>query len=157
VSVLAANGVRPDAVNFPLFLHVLGAMTMFGSLILATTALAGGARPGAEALRRLGFRALLWATIPAWFVMRIAAEWVADKEGWTKVDKDPAWIGIGYMTAEPGLLLLIVATVLASLGARRARDGGDGGGVQVRVALGLVSLLLLVYLVAIWAMTTKPT
>jgi hypothetical protein len=155
VSVLAA--IRPDSWNFPLFLHVLGAMTMFGSLILATTALASGSRPGAAALRQLGYRALLWATIPAWLVMRITAEWIADKEGLNDLDEEPAWVGIGYITAEPGLLLLIVATVLASLGARRARDGGDGGGVQVRVALGLVSLLLLVYLVAIWAMTTKPT
>ena len=150
MSVLAA--VRPDSWNFPLFLHVLGAMTMFGSLILATTALAGGAR-------QLGFRALLWAAIPAWFVMRIAAEWIADKEGLNDLpdDKVPSWVEIGYITSEPGLLLMIVATVLASIGARRARDGGDGGGTQVRVALGLVSLLLLVYLVAMWAMTTKPT
>jgi hypothetical protein len=155
VSVLAA--IRPDSWNFPLFLHVLGAMTMFGSLILATTALASGSRPGAAALRQLGYRALLWATIPAWLVMRITAEWIADKEGLNDLDEEPAWVGIGYITAEPGLLLLIVATVLASLGARRARDGGDGGGVQVRVALGLVSLLLLVYLVATWAMTAKPT
>ena len=148
MSVLAA--IRPDSWNFPLFLHVLGAMTMFGSLILAATALAGGAR-------QLGFRALLWAAIPAWFVMRVSAEWIADKEGLNDLDEEPAWVGIGYITSEPGLLLMIVATVLASMGARRARDGGDGGGAQVRVALGLVSLMLLVYLVAIGAMTTKPT
>jgi hypothetical protein len=153
MSVLAA--LRPDEWNFPLFLHVLGAMTMFGSLILAVTALAGGTRPGTAALRQLGFRALLWATVPAWIVMRVAAEWIADKEGLGDLDEEPAWVGIGYMTAEPGLLLMIVATVLASVSARRAREGGDGS-TQVRVALALVSLLLLAYLVAIWAMTAKP-
>jgi hypothetical protein len=56
-----------------------------------------------------------------------------------------------------GVLFLIVATVLVGLAARRAGEPGDGGPVvSARIATGLVSLLLVAYLVAVWAMTTKP-
>ena len=37
-SILAA--ARPDSVNFPLFVHVLGAMILVGGLVTATSALA---------------------------------------------------------------------------------------------------------------------
>ena len=35
--------------------------------------------------------------------MRIGAEWIYSKE-FGDVEDDPAWIGIGYMTADIGLL-----------------------------------------------------
>ncbi len=53
-------------------------------------------------------------------------------------------------------MLLVVATVLAGLAVRRlgrAQRAGPFG----RAPAGLVSLLLIAYLVAIWAMTTKPS
>ena len=41
---------------------------------------------------------------------------------------------------------------------RRAGRGDTAGpSVRARVATGLVSFALLAYLVAVWAMTTKPT
>ena len=49
------------------------------------------------------------------------------------------------------VFLLIIATILGGLAARRASRGG-GPSVSARVATGLVSVLLLAYLVAVWAM-----
>ena len=64
---------------------------------------------------------------------------------------------IGYSTADPGLLLLLISTVLAGLAVRRAgRAERSGGGGFSRASTVLVSLVLIAYLVAIWAMTTKP-
>src|SRR5215210_6446278 len=71
LGLLAA--IRPDDVNIALFVHVLGAMALVGSLVLVVTALA------ADNLR-LGFRPLLLAVIPSWIVMRVAAQWTASKE-----------------------------------------------------------------------------
>jgi hypothetical protein len=51
--------------------------------------------------------------------------------------------------------LLIIATVLVGLAARRSQTAA-GPSVSTRIATGLVALLLVAYLVAVWAMTTKP-
>jgi phage shock protein PspC (stress-responsive transcriptional regulator) len=147
MNVLAA--IRPDDWNLPLFLHILGAMVMVGGLVLAVTALATAWRGDDVAPVRLGYRALLLAVLPSWLVTRLSAQWIVDKEGLE--DSDFAWIDIGFLTSEPGLLLIIVATVLAGLAVRRAR-----GGTGVRVAMVLTALMLVAYLVAVWAMTTKP-
>ena len=148
--------IRPDSWNFPLLLHVLGAMVLVGTLVLAASALILAWRDGSASLVRLGYRSLLIGALPAWIVMRGAAEWIADKEGLTG-DEVPSWVDIGYSTAEPGLLLLLISTVLAGLAARRTRRlerlGGSGFS---RASTVLVSLVLLAYLVATWAMTTKP-
>ena len=46
-----------------------------------------------------GYRVLLYAALPSFIVMRVAAEWVADKEGYSDLPDDaiPDWIGIGYI------------------------------------------------------------
>jgi phage shock protein PspC (stress-responsive transcriptional regulator) len=147
VSLLAI--VRPDAWELPLFLHVLGAMVLVGGLVLAAMSLVATWRGGEAASLRTGYRALLLAVLPGWLVMRIAAEWILSKENLE--DADLTWVDMGFMLSEPGLLLIIVATVLAGLAARR---GSSGTG--VRIAVVLVAVLIVVYLVAIWAMTTKP-
>ena len=146
--------IRPDAWNFPLLLHVLGAMLMVGSLTLAVSALALAWRDGSASLVRLGQRALLLGALPAWVMMRAGAEWIASKEDLT--DSNAAWIGIGQSSADLGLLLILVSTLLAGLALRRIRRSLVPGP-MARAPAGLVSLLLVVYLVAIWAMTTRPT
>ena len=50
--------------------------------------------------RALAFRTLLIGAIPAYLVMRVGAEWIADKEN--LVDSDAAWISIGYGTRTAG-------------------------------------------------------
>jgi hypothetical protein len=152
MSVLAA--IRPDDVNFPLLVHVLGAAVLVGGL--ATALIAQGLawrreEPGATAFTRLSFRALLLAALPGWIVMRVGAEWVYSREGWDAVEEEPSWLGFGYITAEPGALILLIALVLAGLAARR------GSGTLARVATVLTTILLVAYVIAVWAMTTKPT
>jgi hypothetical protein len=143
MSLLAA--IRPDDWNLALFVHLLGAMALVGSLVLVVTQIA------ADNLR-LGFRTLLIAVIPSWIVMRVGAQWIASKEHVDDIDPTPSWIDIGYSTSEGSLLLLIAATVCAGIAARRARGGG------LRTAtLVLVGISLVAYVVAIWAMSTKPT
>jgi hypothetical protein len=149
--------IRPDAWNLPLFLHVLGAMVMVGGFVLALTSLASAAWAGELPITRLGFRALLYGALPGFIVMRGAAEWIADKEGYAAAKKTPAWIDFGYIIAEPTLLFLLIAMLLSGLALRRARrEGGGGGGALVRAATVLIAIALVADLVAIYEMTTKP-
>jgi hypothetical protein len=147
MSLLAA--IRPDDWNFPLFVHVLSAMVLFGAVVLAVLSAAGGSQAGL----RLGFRSLLIGAIPAWIAMRVSAQWIADEEGLLDEGVEtPAWVDIGFITSEASLLVLIAATVCAGIGARRERSGG------LRTAtIVLVSITIVAYVVAVWAMTTKPT
>jgi hypothetical protein len=148
--------IRPDDWNFPLFLHVLGAMTLVGSIVLVLLSLVSARQGDSAAGLRLAFRSLLFGVIPAWIVMRIGAQWIASKEGLDDLDKPPAWVDIGFLTSEPTLLLLIIATVCAGMAARRARTGGRAFGGLNTAALVLVTITLLAYVLAIWAMSTKP-
>jgi hypothetical protein len=147
MSVLAA--VRPDDWNFPLFLHLLSAMVLFGAVVLAVVSVAGSPQAGL----RLGFRSLLIGAIPAWIVMRVSAQWIASEENLLDEDVEvPAWIDIGFITSEGSLLVLIAATVCAGIAARRGRGGGLR---TATVVLGGITIVA--YVVAIWAMSAKPT
>ena len=150
MDVLAA--VRPDDWNLPLFFHVLGAMVFTGVLVTSVIAFAT-ARGGAPESVRFGYRTLLIAGIPAYLVMRVFAQLIADKE---KVsDSDAAWITIGYMVTEPGLLLMIVALVCSGIAARRLARG-EAPRKLINASFGLSAALLGLYFIALWAMTTKP-
>jgi hypothetical protein len=147
--------VRPGEQNLPLFLHVLGAMVMVGGFVLAFTSLGYSIRNGQ--VSRLGFRALLYGALPGYVVMRAAAEWIYSKEFPSgSSDDDPSWVAIGYIVADPNLLFLLIAMLLTGLGLRRARRDGGGGG-MVKAATVLVALILVADLIAIFAMTTKPS
>jgi len=149
--------IRPDSWNVPLFVHVAGAMVVTAAVVAAIGALVLAWRATGEhraALTRFAFRTLLFAGIPAWFVMRIGAEWIYSKE--YSGDNDPSWVGIGYAIAEPSGLLILIATILTYLGARRLRSG-DGGGGMAKVATVLATIAVAFFVVAIWAMTTKPS
>jgi hypothetical protein len=129
-------------------------MVLVGALVLASSALVLAWRDGNPALVRLGYRSLLLGALPAWIVMRVGAEWIASKEGYT--DSNATWIGIGQSSADLGLLLILVSTLLAGLAVRRIGRSLVPGP-MARAPAGLVSLLIVIYLVAVWAMTTKPT
>jgi hypothetical protein len=148
--------IRPDDWNLPLFLHVLGAMTLVGALVLVVVSLASARGGDSAAALRLAYRSLLLGVIPGWIVMRASAQSIASKEGLDDLDEPPAWVDIGFITSEPTFLLLIVATVCAGIAARRARQGGHSFGGLNTAALVLVAISLLAYVVAIWAMSTKP-
>jgi hypothetical protein len=143
--------VRPGDWNFPLFIHVGGAMLLVGAVVVVAATMGAAVRrgDGAIELTRIAYRALLIGVLPSYVVMRVGAELILSKEG---VD-DASWVGIGYATADGGLLLAIIAAVLAWRATRRgaAAPGGLGRAVVV-----LSGVLLLAYVIAIWAMTTKP-
>jgi hypothetical protein len=159
----APQGIRPDDWDFPLFLHVLGSMVMVGALVTAAYFLFAARRDGSLESLRAGYRTLLLGAIPAYIAMRVGAEWISDKEGWNDVDPTPDFIDIGYMTSDPGALLIIISTVLAGLAVRRAgqtdarAEGGGAAtaGTGVAIAGWLTSFMVLAFLVAVWAMTTK--
>lgn len=148
--------IRPDDWNLPLLLHVLGAMLLVGGLTTAVTAFWLGWRRDAATLSRLGFWSLLAVAFPAWWLMRINAQWIASKEGFDGGENEPAWLGIGYTTAEGGGLLLLIAIILTGIGVRRMRKGEGGPSTLVRVGAVLATVVLAAYLVAVWAMTAKP-
>jgi hypothetical protein len=157
VSVVLAI-IRPDAWNFPLLIHVAGAMVLVASLVLAGSALIFAWRDGGGTMVRLGYRSLLLGVVPGWIVMRAGGEWIASKEHLE--DSNVSWINIGFTTADIGAVVIIVATVLAALAwrraAREAAAGGGGSGLGKAAAV-LVSVLLVAYVVTLWAMTTKPS
>ena len=144
--------VRADSVNFPLLVHAAGAMLLVGTLVAAVAAVILARSDGGADLQRLAYRTMLAGAIPAFIAMRAGAEWVKSKE---HAPDEADWIGIGYGVSDLSLLLLIVATVLAGLALRRANRGARPGALG-SVSAALVSLLLVGYGIAIWAMTTKP-
>jgi hypothetical protein len=152
--------IRPDSWNFPLLLHALGALVLVGGLVVAVVAQFLGWRRQRHAdvlaLTRAGFHGLLFVALPGWVLMRAGAEWIYSKEGWGDVDDEPAWLGVGYITADGGGILLLASIILAGVAARRLGRSDAEGSVLGRVATGLATVALVAYLVAVWAMTGKP-
>ena len=148
--------IRPDSWNLPLLLHVGGAMALVASVTVAAVALIQGWRtadPSSASLKRFGARTLLYAAIPSFFVMRIAAEWILSKEHLE--NSNAAWIGDGFLAADAGGLLLLIATIVANVAVRRDPDSGLGKLAKVGASLSVV--LIALYVFAVWAMTTKPS
>jgi hypothetical protein len=89
--------VRPHAWDFPLFLHVLGAMVLVGAVATAALlAIVAWRRPGMPVYARAAFWTLLAVGVPAYVVMRVGAQWTYSKEGFSGKN-DPTWIGIGFI------------------------------------------------------------
>lgn len=153
MSVLAV--VRDNSRDFPLFVHVLGAMILVGGLVAGASSLAFA--KGEAKLLRLGYWSLLAVSLPGWILMRIGAQWIYTKEGWDKVDDSliPNWLDIGALIADAGGLVLLVALVVGGIGIYRMRAGKGSGLLKVTLVLALV--LLAAYVVAVWAMSGKPT
>jgi hypothetical protein len=152
MTMLAA--IRPDDWNFPLLVHVLGATLLVGGLVTAVTALILGWSRDSAFYSRFGFRLLLLVALPAWFLMRIGGEWIRSREGFSG-DDDPSWLGIGYLTADLGGILLLLSIILTGLGVRQLR-GDRETSVLARIGSVTATLVLLAYIVAVWAMSGKP-
>jgi uncharacterized membrane protein YhaH (DUF805 family) len=152
ISLLAA--VRPDSWNFPLFVHVFGAMILVGGLLTGASAITF-ARGDARFLR-LGYWTLLAVALPGYVIMRIGAQWIYSKEGWDDLPDDaiPAWIDVGFIVADLGALLVLIALILGGIGVRRLRDGKGSG--LLKAAMIIAWVVLAAALVAVWAMSGKP-
>lgn len=145
---------RPDSWDFPLFVHVLGAMILVGGLLTGASTLA--LARGDVGFLRLGYRSLLAVALPGWLIMRIGAEWIASREGWTKSGvPSPTWLNIGFLLADLGGLILLVSLVVGGIGVRRLRDGRGAGLLRAKLVLSVA--LLGAYVVAVWAMAGKPS
>jgi len=140
--------------NFPLLLHVLGAMILVGGLLAGASSLA--LARGDVKFLRLGYRSLLAVALPGWLLMRIAAQWIASREGWTATGvPTPTWLGIGFVLADAGGLILLVSLIVGGIGVRRLRAGQ--GATLLKTTLVLSVVLLGAYVVAVWAMAGKPS
>jgi hypothetical protein len=147
--------VRADSQNLPLFVHILGATILVGGLLTAATILAL-ARGDARSLK-LGYWTLLAVSLPGWIIMRIGAQWIYSEQGWDDLPEDfeePAWLGIGYLAADLGGLILLVSLVVGGIGVYRLR--ADKGSGLLRATMILSLILLAAYVVAAWAMAGKP-
>ncbi len=150
-TVLAA--VRPDSWNFPLFLHVFGAMVLVGATLTAASLLVFAR--GDVRLLRLGYWTLLLVGLPAFILTRLAGEWLANREGWYDEGvPDQTWLGIGFIVTDLGGLLFLIALIVGGIGIRRLRRAGGPGLLRVPMVISFV--LLAAYVVAIWAMAGKP-
>ncbi len=143
--------LRPHAWDFPLFLHVFGAMVLFGStLAIATLSLTSWRLPAVGALARSTFWALLAGAIPAWIVMRVGAQWTYSKEKHDFFSNgDPTWIGIGFGVADAGLLILLITTGLAFWWKRSQKP------VAGKIVSGFAVLYTILLVVAWLAMSGK--
>ena len=146
--------IRPDNWDLPLFIHIFGAMLLVGALTLSAVSLISAWRSGSVALTRLGYMSLFYGALPGYIIFRIGAEWIVSKEHLS--NSNDAWIGIGYGVSDLGFLLLIVSLIIGGISVRRMNRGQQASAVSARIVTGLVSLVLVAYLVAVWAMTTKP-
>ena len=137
--------IRPDEVNLPLLLHVLGAMVLVGGLFAAVTLLLASRAVGGETanmLTRLAFRTLLIGVLPAYIVMRVGAQWVESEEN---IPEEPelAWIGIGYIVADLGAILTIITLIVGVAPAKLVPVGAVlphhlRGTVQLEAIAGMV-------------------
>ena len=151
MSVLAA--IRPDSWNFPLFLHVLGAMILVGAT-LASASLLAFAR-GDTRLLRLGYWTLLVVGLPSFVLARVAGEWLANKEGWYDEGvPDQVWLGIGFIVTDLGGLFFLISLIVGGIGVRRLRR--DKGTRLLKATMVISVVLLAAYVVTVWAMSAKP-
>ena len=150
ISLLAAH--RPTDWNFPLFVHVLGAMILVGGLLTGASILTFAR--GDVRFLRLGYWTLLAVALPGYIVMRLGAQWIYSKEHLDDAPSDPTWIGIGFIVADLGALLVLIALIVGGIGVRRLDSGGGQG--LLKAAMVIAWLVLAAALVAVWAMAGKP-
>ena len=145
--ILAA--MRPDRLDLPLFVHVAGAMALVGAAATAAAIAFTSGTDAADWSRRLSFRLALVATLPAYIAMRAGAEWIRTAE-FGDATAGAGWMDLGYVTADGGLVLLVVATVLVWLSARRRSAR------LAATAAVLLTIAVVGWVIAAWAMTAKP-
>ena len=144
----AGAAVIVASADTQLFLHVLGAITLFGATAAVTVlALFGRNRDEQLPLARAAFFTLLLLAIPSWVVTLVFGEWAKSSESWPD---GVGWIDLGAGIANAGLLVLLVAGGLSYAWTRRPVRGWPV------TALGTVTGLYLVALaVAWWVMSAK--
>ena len=137
--------------NAEVFLHVLGAITLFGATgAVAVLALAGRTSGQQAPLANASFWILAALALPAWVVMLVFGSWAKSTANFAD---DPGWVGLGSGIADLGLLVLLAAGFHAFRWKRNPAPGWPVTAIGVLTGLYLVALA-----VAWWAMSAKvPT
>jgi len=138
--------VRPEA---QLFLHVLGATSLFGGVAaVAILSLAGRRRPEhGGALAAGSLIATLAAAVPGWALTVVFGSWAKSKE---HLPGTVEWLRIGNGIATAGILVLLGLAGFTYAWIRRPADR------RAPLALAVLSVAYLAALgVAWWVMTAK--
>jgi uncharacterized cupredoxin-like copper-binding protein len=146
--------IRPAGQDFPVLLHIVGATIAFGALLASASALA--LARGEVRLLRLGYFSLLLVALPGWILMRLSGEWIYRKQGWNDLPnqfKNADWLRIGFIVADLGGILFILALIMGGVGVYRLQRGKSASLLQATMFISLV--IALGYVVAVWAMTGK--
>jgi hypothetical protein len=148
--------IRPDDQSFALLLHLVGATIVFGALLACATSIL--LSRGETRLLRLGYFSLLLVGLPGLILLRLAGEWLYRLQRWNKLPSQidrPSWLDIGFIVADWGGLLFLVALVLGGIGVQRLRNG-KGGTVLLKSTMVISLVLAVGYVIAVLAMTGKP-
>ena len=143
--------VRPDSVTSPLLLHVLGAMLLVGCLFTVAFATVLGRRSPEprRGWRGFGLKTLLLGVLPSYVLMRIGAQWMGGTElpGRLRghLDRDRLHHRRHRSAADPDLG-----------DPRRDRPASRQRAPRPDRRRGQRDPLA-AFLVAVWAMTAKPT
>jgi hypothetical protein len=73
--------------------------------------------------------------------MWVGAHWIYSKVGLDDEPIESAWVGIGFVVAELGGLLLLVSLILGGAGVRRLRGGRGTGLFKATMVISLVLLV----------------
>jgi uncharacterized cupredoxin-like copper-binding protein len=148
--------IRPPGQDLPVLLHIIGATFAFGGLLASVSSLA--LARGQVRLLRIGYYSLLFVVAPGWLLMWITGEWAYHKEGWNGLPtqlRDAAWLRIGFVVGDYLGLVFLITLLVGAVGVIRLRRGQSGTGLlHLTMLSGLV--LVLGFVVAVWAMTGKP-
>jgi hypothetical protein len=165
--------LRPSSFNFPLIVHVGGATLLVGGVMTAAVALSIA---GANAKQlRFGYFSLLFVGLPGLILAKLGATAIWSKESSHSFigsafphSDDPRWIEIGGTALDFGGALLVLALILGWFGLRRMESGtGDllskfpvvskmTGETLLRLTKLITIVLLVGYVLAVWAMGAKP-
>jgi prolipoprotein diacylglyceryltransferase len=171
-------GVFPRAkdfnINFPLLVHITGAMILVGGMLGAASALV--LARGDERKLKLGYYSLLFVAFPGMVLTKIGATGIWAKESPHNLigaafphRDDPRWIEIGGTALDGGGALLVLALILGWFGVRRMAGAEHdlltriplvkklSGETLLKLTTAISVILLVGYVLAIWAMSTKPS
>ena len=150
--------IRPDNQSFALLLHLVGATVVFGALLASATSLL--LARGDRRLLRLGYFSLLLVGLPGLILLRLAGQWLYQQQNWDNLPSQfdqPTWLNIGFIVADWGGILFLLALVLGGVGVYRLRNDKEGSALLLRGTLVISLVLIVGYVVAVWAMTGKPS
>jgi hypothetical protein len=150
--------IRPDIQSFALLLHLVGATVVFGALLASASSLV--LARGDNRLLRLGYYSLLLVGLPGLILLRLAGQWLYDLQKWDDLPSQfarPDWLDIGFIVADWGGILFLVALILGGIGVRRLSTDKKNATLLLQVTMAISVVLIVAYVVAVWAMTGKPS